>query len=316
MRERLSVSAALLRLFQTGLLLGFITGIVNLPKRLRRYVLFASDSIIFLVAACIAINLRFEDVLLRDQLRLYQDSLALIVPVKFCIFYLLGMYRPLLRHTGSEVLWLALKSVILSEAGLVAFSWLLNVQVLPRSVQIISALITWIGVVGIRFSIRRFFVLVDTAPRRTQPLASRFRRRSTKSTSTSQRIIIYGAGSAGFQLSQALMRETDYQVVAFVDDNFDIHGRSLDQIQICSPTLLRTLIAQHQVAMVLLAVPSASPQDKRRILQSLKGLPVKVKTVPSVREIVAGQVPIGQLRNVDISDLLGREEVLPDPSCG
>lgn len=315
MRERLSVSAAFLHLFQTGFLLRLITSVLALPRRLRRYILFAADSVIFLIAACIAINLRFEDAPLTGHLQFYQESLALIVPVKFCIFYFLGMYRPLLRHTGAEVLWLALKSVILSEAGLVAVSWLLNVQVLPRSVQIISALITWIGVVGIRFSIRRFFVLIDTAPKAHYSQTSRFRRRrNSVSDSEPQRIIIYGAGSAGFQLSQALMRETDYQVMAFVDDNPEVHGRLLDRIQIYNPLLLRTLIAQYRITMVLLAVPSAHPQDKRRILQSLKGLPVKVKTVPSVREIVAGHVPIGQIRNVDISDLLGREEVLPDPS--
>ncbi len=310
MRERLSVSSAFLRLFQAELPLQVIQAILSLPQRLRRYLLFLTDSAIFMIATGIAINLRFEELSLLDQLKHYQDALVLVIPIKFCIFYFLGMYRPLLRHTGSEILWLALKSVVLSEAGLVAFSWLLKVQVLPRSVQIISALITWIAVVGIRFSVRRFLVIVDTAPQRTC-LPQKVARIDAFEP---QRIIIYGAGSAGFQLSQALMRESAYQVIGFVDDNPDIHGRSLDRIQIYSPTLLRTLIAQYQVTMVLLAVPSAKPQEKRHILRTLKGLPVKVKTVPSVHEIVTERVSIGQIRNVDISDLLGREEILPDPS--
>ncbi|MCU0548857.1 MAG: polysaccharide biosynthesis protein [Leptolyngbya sp. Prado105] len=315
MRERLSVSAMLLRLFRLRFLLWLVRGVLELPKRLRRYILFGGDGVVFFISACIALNLRFENEPLFNQLQFYQDSLTLIVPVKFCIFYFLGMYRPLLRHTGVEVLWLALKSVILSEAGLVAASLLLGVQILPRSVQIVSALITWLGVVAIRFAIRRFFVLIDTSPEGYAPLTSQFRRRSQSAAELeSHRIIIYGAGSAGFQLSQALLRETDYDVIAFVDDSPEIHGRSINRIPIYSPRLIRTLIAQHQITMVLLAVPSARPQDKRRILQSLKGLPVKVKTVPSVREIVSGHVSIGQLRNVDISDLLGREEVLPDPS--
>lgn len=311
MRATLSVSSVILRLCQTGLPLQIIKALLSLPRRLRRYLLFAIDSTIFLISACIAVNLRFEELPLFGQLQLYQESLLLAVPVKFCIFYLLGMYRPLLRHTGSEVLWLALKSVILSEAVLVAVSWLLSVPVLPRSIQIISALITWIGVVGIRFSVRQFMVLVDTAPKRSKKLP---RRVPIPDEFKPQRIIIYGAGSAGFQLSQALLRESAYEVVAFVDDNLEIHGRMLDRIPIYSPIMLRALIDQHQVTMILLAVPSAKPQEKRHILRTLKGLPVKVKTVPSVREIVAERVSIGQIRNVDISDLLGREEVLPDPS--
>lgn len=311
MRERLSVSSAFLRLFQTRLPLRIIRGILSAPRRLRRYLLFMVDSLIFLIATCIALNLRFEDLPLLDQLKHYQSALALVIPVKFCIFYLLGMYRPLLRHTGAEVLWLALKSVILSEAGLIAVGWLLEAEVLPRSVQIISALITWIGVVGVRFSVRRFLVLVDTAPK----VAGNLPRLIPKfDQPAAQRIIIYGAGSAGFQLSQALMRESAYEVVAFVDDNPDIHGRLLDRIPIHNPVMLRTLIEQYQVKLVLLAVPSAKPHEKRRILRTLKGLPVKVKTVPSVREIVTDRVSIGQIRNVDIADLLGREEILPDPS--
>ncbi|MGG6267702.1 polysaccharide biosynthesis protein [Leptolyngbya sp. AN03gr2] len=284
--------------------------ILSLPKRIRRYLLFAIDSAIFLGATCIALNLRFEELPLTEQLTKYQEALLLVIPIKFCIFYLLGMYRPLLRHTGTEVLWLALKSVVFSEAMLVGFSWLLDVPVLPRSVQIISALITWIGVVGIRFSVRQFLMFVDTAPKAQK----RLDRVPLPDELKPQRIIIYGAGAAGFQLSQALLRESAYEVVAFVDDDPEIHGRLLDRVPIFSSLMLRSLIDQHDVTMILLAVPSAKPHEKRRILRSLKGLPVKVKTVPSISEIVTERVSIGQIRNVDISDLLGREEVLPDPS--
>lgn len=310
MRSSLSLSSAILRLCQIGLPLRIIQFVLALPKRLRRYLLFTADSTIFLIATCIALNLRFEESSLLEQLIKYQESLVLVIPIKFCIFYLLGMYRPLLRHTGVEVLWIALKSVILSEAVLVATTSLLGVPVLPRSVQIISALITWIGVVGIRFSVRQFLVLVDTAPR----IAMTPRQVPIPDELKPQRIIIYGAGAAGFQLSQALLRESAYEVVAFVDDDPEIHGRMLDRVPIYSSLMLSTLIEQYRVTMILLAVPSAKPHQKRRILRSLKGLPVKVKTVPSISEIVTERVSIGQIRNVDISDLLGREEVLPDPS--
>ncbi|MBD1843211.1 polysaccharide biosynthesis protein [Cyanobacteria bacterium FACHB-63] len=312
MRERLSVSSSILWRFQTKLLLRAIRAILSLPKRLRRYLLFGSDGAVFLIATCVALNLRFEEQPLFEYLSQYQSALILVIPVKFCIFYLLGMYRPLLRHTGTEVLWLALRSVILSEAGLVAFTTLMGVPVLPRSVQITSALITWIGVVGTRFSVRRFFMLMQTAPKTSSKLPRVLP--MLKEQHETERIIIYGAGSAGFQLSQALMRESAYQVVAFVDDNLDIHGRLLDRTQIHHPAMLKVLIEQYQATMVLLAIPSAKPQEKRQILKSLKGLSVKVKTVPSIREIVTGRVSIGKIRNVDISDLLGREEVLPDPS--
>jgi FlaA1/EpsC-like NDP-sugar epimerase len=310
MRDRLSISSLLSYLSQTSLSVHFFRGIVRLPQRLRRYILFSTDGLIFLAATLIALSLRFDDSSLGDHIPTYREIIYLVIPVKFCIFYFLGMYRPLLRHTGAEILWIALRSVVLSEAALSALGTLLGVQLLPRSVQIITALVTWILVVGFRSSMRHALILAELVPRSRRTVRSQVAPASPKT----ERIIIYGAGSAGVQLAQALDRDLTYKVVAFVDDNPDIHGRWVEKTQIYAPSLLRTLVNQYQATIVLLAIPSASPQQKRRILQTLKGIPVQVKTVPTINEILSGKVPIGRIRNVDISDLLGREEVLPDPS--
>ncbi|MBW4538614.1 MAG: polysaccharide biosynthesis protein [Myxacorys chilensis ATA2-1-KO14] len=310
MRDRLSVSSALSYLSRTDLSIRFFKVLVRLPQRLRRYILFAIDGIIFLVATFIALSLRFDESSLIDQIVHYREIIILVIPIKFCIFYFLGMYRPLLRYTGAGILWIALRSVILSEAALSAAGSLLGIALLPRSVQIISALVTWIAVVGFRFSMRQALTLAELAPRSRPKAQSPIAAIAPKM----ERIVIYGAGSAGVQLAQALDRELTYNVIAFVDDNPDIQGRWIEKIRIYAPSSLRTLIGQYQASMVLLAIPSASPQQKRRVLQTLKGLPVQVKTVPTISEILSGKVPIGHIRNVDISDLLGREEVLPDPS--
>lgn len=309
MRDRLSVSSALSYLSRTDLSIRFFKVLVRLPQRLRRYILFAIDGIIFLMATFIALSLRFDESSLISQIIHYREILILVIPIKFCIFYFLGMYRPLLRHTGAGILWIALRSVILSEAALSAAGSLFGIALLPRSVQIITALVTWIAVVGFRFSMRQALTLAELAPR-SRPKAQS----AIAITAKMERIVIYGAGSAGVQLAQALDRELTYNVIAFVDDNPDIQGRWIEKTRIYAPSSLRTLIGQYQASMVLLAIPSASPQQKRRVLQTLKGLPVQVKTVPTISEILSGKVPIGHIRNVDISDLLGREEVLPDPS--
>lgn len=317
MQDRLSVSATVHLFFRAEPSLRVLRKILNLPQRLRRYILFCTDALVFLASTCFALTLRFDDTSIAPLASLYSQPLWLVVPVKFCVFYLLGMYRPLLRHTGTEVLWLALKSVVMGEAALVAATTLLQVRGLPRSVQIISSLLTWIGVVGVRFSVRQCLTIALVNSRRAQQLSQkRLSRPLFKPTppSPSERIVIYGAGAAGFQLSQALWRESAYEVVAFVDDDPEIHNRWLDGTKIYAPAMLKTLIPRYEVTLVLLAVPSASSQEKRQILQNLKGLPVKVKTVPAVHDIVSGRVSIGQIRNVDISDLLGRDEVLPDPS--
>jgi FlaA1/EpsC-like NDP-sugar epimerase len=283
----------------------FFRRIALLPGRLKRYIFFSNDLIIFIVAIYIALSLRFEDSSVTEQIALYSSTIVLVIPVKFCIFYLTGMYHSLLRHTGVEIFGLALKAVVISEGALTALCAVLQFRPLPRSVQIISALVTWVLVVGIRFVMNHLLNRIETpAPVRS---------RTSPPWSQPQRLIIYGAGAAGSQIFQALSREHTYDIVAFVDDNSAVQGRLVNGLRIYHPDLLTTLVPRYKVKMVLLAVPSATPQDKRRILDSLKGLPIEVKTLPTVAEILTGKVSIGQIRNVDIADLLGREEVLPDP---
>jgi FlaA1/EpsC-like NDP-sugar epimerase len=311
MRRTLSISSVLFRLFETEFILSAFNHCVNLPHRLRRYILFGVDSLFILIATCTAIGLRFEELLLLQQVHFYREAVLLEIPVKFCIFYCLGMYRPLVRHTGAEVLWLTLKSVVMGEAGLLAMTSLLGIPSLPRSVQVISALITWIAVIGVRFAYRQFLILSHA--QRTA-LGLRSARQLQETRSPQQRIIVYGAGSAGFRVSQALAHEAAYEIVAFVDDDPEVHGRFLNGCEIYSPELLPSLVKQFQVKVVLMAVPSATAAERRSVLNRLRGLPIKVKTVPAITEIVSGKVSIGEMRNVDIADLLGRDEVLPDPS--
>ncbi len=309
MRARFSVSETCYHLIQTAPCIQLFRGVIALPQRWRRYILFAIDSINFGIATCVALSLRFEDANWIEYSTIYAQAISLIIPVKFALFYMLGMYRQLLRHTGLDMVTVIFKASVISEAAVTALSFLLGFQVLPRSVQIISALATWALVLSSRFTMRQCLNLPELRLRSRKKQAV-----IVRSSNPTERIVIYGAGAAGCQLAQALAETSPHQVVAFVDDDVILQGRLVHKNKIYPPNLLSTLIAQQHITTVLLAIPSATPQEKRRVLQFLSKLPVKVKTVPTIAEIVSGKVSIGQIRNVDISDLLGREEVLPDPS--
>ena len=287
--------------------MNFCGRLVRLPRRLRRYIFFGIDILIFAISIYISLGLSFEDWSPIDRLHAYSAIIALSLPVKFFTFYFMGMYHTILRCTGLEVLGVALRSILLSEGILISLGFLLRVPFLPRSVQIIAAIVTWTLVIGLRILMYRIVTNTVLPSRRHQLVARKGQ------LETSRRIIIYGAGSAGFQLYQSLLREHTYDVVAFVDDDFYLQGRFVNCKKIYAPADLPHLIAQSSVEMVLLALPSAKPEDKRHILNMLRKLPVVVKTVPTVKEILSGRVPIGKVRRVDIADLLGRAEILPDP---
>ncbi|HEY9845301.1 MAG TPA: nucleoside-diphosphate sugar epimerase/dehydratase, partial [Candidatus Caenarcaniphilales bacterium] len=72
-------------------------------------------------------------------------------------------------------------------------------------------------------------------------------------------------------------------------------------------------LVQKPFDTILLAMPSVDRGTKRKILDHLKSLSIPVKTVPGISDILSGKVSINEIQNIDIADLLGREEVLPDP---
>ena len=126
-------------------------------------------------------------------------------------------------------------------------------------------------------------------------------------------VIIYGAGSSGMQLLAALQSGDQYLPVAFVDDGHKLLGSTVHGVRVYGPNSLYELVEAFSVRQILLAIPSASHAERKEILNKLEHLPVHVKTVPDLFDMVSGKVGVDEIRDIDIEDLLGRDAVPPDP---
>ena len=123
--------------------------------------------------------------------------------------------------------------------------------------------------------------------------------------------IIYGAGSAGVQLAESLKKSIDYAPVAFIDDDKQKYGTIINFLKISSFTSLQKVIKKHDAKLILLAIPSTSYSRRVEILKKLSKFPLEVKVLPSVDNIVNGEVTIESLKKVQVEDILGREAVVP-----
>ena len=128
--------------------------------------------------------------------------------------------------------------------------------------------------------------------------------------SDENKVIIYGAGDAGRQLSNALQYSNEYNHVAFIDDNSEIHRQSINGIEVVSRDDLERLIKQKNATEVLLAIPTLSRAQRNEIIHFLEPYQVLVRSLPSVSELAQGKVKIADLREVSIKDLLGRDPVV------
>jgi len=129
---------------------------------------------------------------------------------------------------------------------------------------------------------------------------------------TLPKVLIYGAGSAGRQLANALANSYEMRVVGYLDDDDRLHGHVLNGLAIYSPQDLSGLVLSLGISDVLLALPTANRKRRNEILALMQQAKVSVRTLPSVMELAQGKVSTADLRELDIDDLLGRDSVPPN----
>jgi FlaA1/EpsC-like NDP-sugar epimerase len=215
-----------------------------------------------------------------------------VVAFSIPIFVRLGLYRAVIRFLGHQAVFAVAFAIALSGLLLGLLGLALKLPALSASVVTIYSCLALLYVAGSRFVVRYYLLT-----RYIQP--------------TVARVAIYGAGDAGARLSTVLSTTRAFDPLVFIDDNKSLHGRMVNGIKVFSPEQLPTLIADRNIDRVLLALPSLTRRRRREILSALEHLGVHVQTVPEFEQLVTGNANVGDIREVDVCDLLGRDSVPP-----
>ncbi|MBW3629361.1 MAG: polysaccharide biosynthesis protein, partial [Gemmatimonadetes bacterium] len=128
---------------------------------------------------------------------------------------------------------------------------------------------------------------------------------------SAKRVLIVGAGEAGVALAHEMRhRATGYWPVGFVDDDPFKWGTYLHGIEVIgAPSDLAPIARVKRAEMIVIAVPSATPAQLRRLMEQCEAAGLPVRVLPGIREVLGGRVGVGQLREVSIEDLLGRDPI-------
>ncbi|KAF1298827.1 short-chain dehydrogenase [Enterococcus sp. JM4C] len=131
-----------------------------------------------------------------------------------------------------------------------------------------------------------------------------------------KRTLIVGAGEGGRILLNSLSGSKtsgDIMVVGFIDDNVDRYHTYLSNKKVLGATKdLPALVKEYDIEMVTIAIPSLEPEGIQRILDILEPLHVKINSMPAIEEMAFGDITVSKLKEIDVIDLLGREEVQLD----
>ncbi|HET8730995.1 MAG TPA: nucleoside-diphosphate sugar epimerase/dehydratase, partial [Moraxellaceae bacterium] len=267
---------------------GFLVG---LSRRAKVAAMVAVDGLSLLLALWLSLSLRYGDFWVPQSAR-QLACFGTAAGSGVAALALGGLYRWMVRYVSAQTLLVIFRAQVVSALVLGTSILLLQAE-LPRSTPLLYALIGTMLVAGSRFIAQRLL----------------------RESEGGQRIpvVIYGAGSAGHQIGLALHQGNTYRPVAYVDDNPLMQGMTAYGLRVYPPAKLRSLVDEFGVQQILLAMPSLSNSRRREILLALEPLSIKVRTVPRMQDIVAGQVSAEEIQDVDPADLLGRDPVPPRP---
>ncbi|RMD96255.1 MAG: polysaccharide biosynthesis protein, partial [Calditrichaeota bacterium] len=270
--------------------------IENLSAKLRRLLIAIGDGVISIFTFYLAFYLRFDGHLDAETFRLMITALPVVLSIRFCFFYYMGLYRGIWRYASIEDLMGIFRAVSLSSMGIiVAILFIFGHQGFPRSVFIIDWVMLIILIGGLRFMVRAARASHPTRP-------------------AGRRVLILGAGDTGDALLRDLLRRpSGYHVVGFVDDDSGKLHRYIHGVPVLGRRdQLLELTHQYRVEEVFIALPNANARLIRELVAQFRDLGVKLRRVPAMRDLVNGRVTVQHLKNIELEDLLGREPVSLD----
>ena len=261
------------------------------------------DIIVINLAYGAALWLRFDlkfSMIPEEYLHAWVSTVPEYTVLSLVIFVLLKLYRSVWRFVSYNEMMRVAAATMLTAAVQVILTELLFTR-MPVLYYIGGAMIQFLAMCGVRFSYRALRIFKGFC--------------NAKAENTYKRVMIVGAGEAGRMLLREIRVENPKTSVAccLVDDNPNKRGRILENVKIeGSRRDIKALVKKHRIDRIIIAMPSASAERRKAILDICKETGCELKMLPGISQILNGQATLAQLRDVSVEELLGREPVKTD----
>ena len=262
----------------------FVKRIYTLNVYKRRIILIFCDFILFWLSTYISYQLLNSKDIFNGSLFTVAFTNSLL---GILILFLLGQYDGLTQYTGSKSIYkLAISNFLILLILFISLKFLFFINLNFKFL-----FLNWI-LLNVLINIKKLTF-------RDVLLAY------NKNTRSKNKVIIYGAGAAGAQLSNNLLISGGYKIVSFIDDNEYLWGRNINGIKINSPNYLNS--KDLEINQILIAMPSLNQNRKIEIFSFLKKFLIPIKQIPSIEDITSGRAKINELRPIKLEEILGRK---------
>ena len=259
-----------------------------LPIKIRKIILLFLDLCCLILSLFLACFFYYPTLIFKEN----YPIVGFICLIFLIVYYITGQYNVLTKYVNSSAFYLLLLKNSISSVLIFIFALVFKIEFVTFS----FIFLFWIFI--------NFFKGLLTLI-----IKDILRSISNNKVRDRTRVAIYGAGSAGAQLSASLIQAGASKVIFFLDDDINLWNRNIDGIKIINPKLLPKYL--NKIDKVLVSIPSLSKFKRKKIFDFLTPFGKEILQVPSVYEITTGKTKINNLKNIDVSDLLGRDIVLP-----
>jgi len=259
----------------------------------RRLIIVVLDVAMIISANYLAFVLRFDGNIPSEEIGKFQQTVLWLVGIRGVVFAVFGFNEGRRRYTSIWDLQIILGGVLTSTVMFYGWVyWALGINDYPRTVFVIDAVLLVGFLAGVRLPSRIFREKVI------------YRKK--------KRVLVVGAGNSGERVVREMKTRSEYrrQPIGFVDDQVALLNQSIHGVRVLG-TLgdLPELVEKHKPEEVVIAVPDAPPAFLRDLVSKLEPYEVSIKTLPSVKELLADQSTVSQIRNISLPDLLPRAPV-------
>lgn len=282
---------------------GFMTviftrlGVINLKTQRKKILLLIADIALINLAIYTALVFRFDGFISEHFIQVFESSFIYITIIEVVAYYCFGLYRSLWSYASIDELVQVFFATTIGIIGVFIFGTVMDMR-LPRTVYAMSWVLTFLFAGGIRISGR---------------LMRRVKNLSKNLGVTVKKVMIVGAGQAGSMVIKELKEHQDLNLIPtlVLDDDPKKHNSYIHGVPVKGGRdKLVQLAKEYNINEIIVAMPSAPKSEISDILRLCKETKCKLKKLPGVYEIINENVSINSIREVNIEDLLGRDEVV------
>jgi FlaA1/EpsC-like NDP-sugar epimerase len=286
----------------TGTVITTGTGITDImPLRtpdFRTFIAFSHDLIAAIAVWWLAYLFRFNFDIPAAYQAIAVETLPWVAVIQMVTFLGFGLYRGIWRYASLHDLGRILLAVLVAAATVPLVLFMLQIMVgVPRSVLILDPILLLLVMGGSRLAYRLW---------KERHLYGSMRPQGNP-------VLVLGAGVAAVGLIKQLNQSAEWRIGGLLDDNPKKHGMILHGFKVMGKINDLAVLAERlAIGHAIIAMPSATPQERRRVLEICSAAGVRALTIPSYDDLISGKITVSQIRKVELDDLLGREQVVLD----